>query len=288
MNVLTILIIICLFILVFIYLNYENRKVKVSNYNVVNKKIPKDFDDYKIIQISDFHNTKYNKLIKEIIKEIRKQKPNIIVITGDLIHTNTWDNAINLIKIIKDIAPIYYVPGNHEAIIEDYDKFIRILKDNKVNVLNDKVKILRTNKSEINLIGIEDPIIKMRGNINLIKTLKKVDIKKIAKDTLDELTYNQENYSILLSHRPDFFDIYYNSNLDLILTGHAHGGQFRIPFIGGVFAPGQGVFPKYTSGIFNKNNTSMVISRGIGNSTFPFRVNNRPDLVVITLKNSIR
>ena len=103
MNVLTILIIICLFILVFIYLNYENRKVKVSNYNVVNKKIPKDFDDYKIIQISDFHNTKYNKLIKEIIKEIRKQKPNIIVITGDLIHTNTWDNAINLIKIIKDI-----------------------------------------------------------------------------------------------------------------------------------------------------------------------------------------
>jgi predicted MPP superfamily phosphohydrolase len=92
-----------------------------------------------------------------------------------------------------------------------------------------------------------------------------------------------EGYNILLSHRPEEFDIYANSKYDLVLTGHAHGGQVRIPFIGGLVAPNQGLFPEYDSGIFTSNNTTMVVSRGIGNSIIKLRVNNRPEIVLIEL-----
>lgn len=90
-------------------------------------------------------------------------------------------------------------------------------------------------------------------------------------------------YTILLSHRPELFDVYVESGVDLVFSGHAHGGQFRIPFIGGVVAPNQGVFPKYDAGIFAEGNTNMVVSRGVGNSIIPFRVNNRPEVIIIEL-----
>ena len=103
---------------------------------------------------------------------------------------------------------------------------------------------------------------------------------EIVKVELDNTKYN-----ILLSHRPELFDTYVEKKINLILTGHAHGGQIRIPFIGGIVAPNQGFFPKYTSGVIEKNKTTMVVSRGIGNSIIPLRINNRPELVVITLYN---
>ena len=109
---------------------------------------------------------------------------------------------------------------------------------------------------------------------------------EIIKVELDNAKYNEDKYSILLTHRPELFNTYVEREIDLILVGHAHGGQIRIPFIGGIVAPNQGFFPKYTSGIFEENKTAMVVSRGIGNSIFPFRINNRPELVVITLHNN--
>ena len=108
---------------------------------------------------------------------------------------------------------------------------------------------------------------------------------EIVKVELDNTKYNGDKYNILLSHSPELFDTYVEKKIDLILTGHAHGGQIRIPFIGGIIAPNQGFFPKYTSGVIEKNKTTMVVSRGIGNSIIPLRINNRPELVVITLYN---
>ncbi len=89
-----------------------------------------------------------------------------------------------------------------------------------------------------------------------------------------------------MSHRPEYFKTYVNSNIDLVLTGHAHGGQFRLPFIGGLVAPNQGLFPKYDSGLFTENNTNMVVSRGIGNSIIPVRINNRPEVIIINLQST--
>lgn len=277
-TIIIILVMIVILVLCGLYLHYENTKLQVSNYNIINHNIPIDFNNYKIVQISDFHNNKSNTLTNDLIKEIEKQKPNIIVLTGDLIDSNKTDIevAINFIKNINNIAPIYFISGNHESNISSYSKLKEQIEENKVIILDNKVEILKINESEINLIGIDDPRMANEDGVS---------DSEIVKVELANAKYNENKYSILLSHRPELFDTYVEKEINLILTGHAHGGQIRIPFIGGIVAPNQGFFPKYTSGIFEENKTTMVVSRGIGNSILPFRINNRPELVVITLKN---
>lgn len=277
-TIIIISIIIAILVLCGLYLHYENTKLQVSHYNIINNNILVDFNNYKIVQISDFHNTKSKTLTNDLIEELKEQKPNIIVLTGDLIDSNKTDVevAINFIRKINNIAPIYYVSGNHEANISNYTKIKEQLVENKVIILDNKTEVLRINESEINLIGIDDP---RMSNENVVSD------SEIIKVELDNAKYNENKYSILLSHRPELFDTYVQKELDLILVGHAHGGQIRIPFIGGIIAPNQGFFPKYTSGIFEENKTTMIVSRGIGNSILPFRINNRPELVVITLNS---
>ncbi len=262
-----------------LYLRYENTTLQVSNYNIVNKKIPNDFNGYKIIQISDFHNTKSKTLTNDLIAEIKVQKPNIIVITGDLIDMNRTDiqTAIAFIKEMNTVAPIYYVSGNHEANITNYLDLEKELLENDVVILDNKVAKLTIGASEINLLGIADP------------QMAYVDYSlnsEIVNTELKSIKYDNNKYSILLSHRPELFNNYVENGIDLVLAGHAHGGQIRIPFIGGLVAPNQGLFPKYTSGLFERDKTTMIVSRGIGNSILPYRINNRPNLVSITLRNS--
>jgi len=263
-----------------LYLHYENTALQVSYYNIVNARVPRDFNNYKIIQISDFHNTKAKSLTGDLITEIEDQKPDLIVLTGDFIDLRRTDIdvSIEFIKNIKDIAPIYFVSGNHEANCGGYSTLKEKLKENNVNILDNKVETLKINDSVINLIGIDDP--RMSHESSVSDSL-------IVKTELENINYDKNNYSILLSHRPELVDVYAEKELDLVLTGHAHGGQIRIPFIGGLFAPDQGLFPEYTNGTFVRNNTEMVVSRGIGNSILPFRINDRPELVVVTLKTSL-
>lgn len=260
-----------------LYLHYENTKLQVSNYNIKNNKIPSDFNDYRIVQISDFHNTKSKTLTNNLVKEIEMQKPNIIVVTGDFVDSSKTDieTAINFIRKINNIAPIYFISGNHEASISNYSKIKEKLEENKVIFLDNKIEELKINESTINLIGINDPLMVHENGVTH---------SEIVKIELDRAQYDENRYNILLSHRPELFDTYVEKKIDLILAGHAHGGQIRIPLIGGIIAPNQGFFPKYTNGIFEENKTTMVISRGIGNSILPFRINNKPELVVITLQ----
>ena len=236
---------------------------------------------YKLSFYADQYNegsTDKTYKVNYLIKEIEKQKPNIIVVTGDFIDSNKTnvEVAMNFIKKINAVAPIYYVSGNHEASVKSYTKIKEQLAENKVVILENKKEELKINESSINLIGIDDPRMAHESFIS---------DSEIVKVELDNTKYNGDKYNILLSHRPELFDTYVEKKIDLILTGHAHGGQIRIPFIGGIIAPNQGFFPKYTSGVIEKNKTTMVVSRGIGNSIIPLRINNRPELVVITLCN---
>lgn len=270
--------VIILLVVIKIYLYYEKNNLDVSRYNIGNKKISKKIDKYKIIQVSDFHSVKNEKLVNDIVYNIEKEKPNIIVITGDL-FSNTDDKNIkastNFLKEIKNIAPIYFVSGNHEARSNNYSKIKNILIDNNVTILDNKLKVIKYRGGEINLIGIDDPIMVNSGDIDNFDTIKK---------ELCKVIFDKNKFDILLSHRPEFFDTYVNNNIDLILSGHTHGGQIRLPFIGAIYAPNQGLFPKYDSGLFKKEKTIMIISRGIGTSKLPIRINDRPELVIISLE----
>lgn len=270
--------ILIIIVLLSVYFYYQNNFLQTSNYIVKNENIPEAFDNYKIIQISDYHNVKSNRLNNDLVKSIKDEKPNIIVITGDLIDSRRTDvnSALSFLEKIKDIAPCFYVTGNHEAAIKEYSKIKHQITKSGVIILENTHKTITIDNQNIEILGLKDPLFypkKERDKIN--KKLEKV-LEKADKD----------NFKILLSHRPEFFDVYSKYDIGLVLSGHAHGGQFRLPFIGGLFAPGQGFFPKYTSGIFEQNGTNMIVSRGIGKSSMPFRINNRPELIVITLKSN--
>ncbi len=271
--------IICLLlILCGIYFYFENTTLEVSTYQIASNKIPNEFNNYKIIQISDFHNNTSSKLTKKLIAEIKNQKPNIIVITGDLIDSTKTnvDIAIDMIKEIIEIAPVYYVTGNHEARTNEYDNLKSQMIELGVKILENEAQEIQLNNSTINILGINDPSFNKERDI--------LD-SEIVKSNMENIRYNEDDFTILLSHRPEVFKIYVEKNIDLVFTGHAHGGQIRLPFIGGIIAPNQGAFPEYTDGIYREKDTTMVVSRGIGNSIIPFRVNNRPELVIVELIN---
>ena len=272
--------IICLLlILCGIYFYFENTTLEVSTYQIASNKIPNEFNNYKIIQISDFHNNTSSKLTKKIVEKIKNQKPNIIVITGDLIDSTKTnvDIAIDMIKEIIEIAPVYYVTGNHEARTNEYDNLKSQMIELGVKILENEAQEIQLNNSTINILGINDPSFNKERDI--------LD-SEIVKSNMENIQYNKDNFTILLSHRPEVFKIYVEKNIDLVFTGHAHGGQIRLPFIGGIIAPNQGTFPEYTDGIYREKDTTMVVSRGIGNSIIPFRVNNRPELMIVELKSN--
>lgn len=264
-NIFLIFFLVVLLIFIIIFILYNNKNIGVKKYCIKDSKIKKGI---VIVQISDFHNTKFRK--NKLVKLIKENKPDLIVITGDFIdshHTNI-NTAINCIKDISSIAPLYFIRGNHEILAKkSYEKLAKSMKELGVHILINNVEEVEIKNENITIIGIDS-----------------IDYDSVSKK-LDNLSYNSNNYTILLSHRPDLFKAYNNRKINLVFTGHAHGGQFRIPFIGGVFAPNQGIFPKYTSGIFEGNDgTKMIVSRGLGNSSFPFRLNNNPELIVVNLE----
>ncbi len=258
-----VIVLIC-FLLIWIW--QENRSIDVTAIEIKDD-IPKGFDGYKIVQLSDFHNSKMG---DKIIEKLKAIDCDIIVMTGDMVDSRNTDasGSVDFMKKAGEIAPCYYVTGNHEARAKSaYDEIVEEIKNFNVTVLDNKVCTLTKDGDEIKLVGIHD------GGFDFSKSLGAL-LKETIKD--------EDGYKILLAHRPEYIDEY--DNVDLILSGHAHGGQFNLPFIGAVFAPGQGFFPEFYAGLYEKDGKNMVVSRGLGQSLFPFRINNRFEIVVIELK----
>lgn len=256
-----------------IYLYWGNTKIGVTNITVTSENIPDEFNGFKIVHISDLHNAEFGDGQKDLIDKIEAQDADIIVITGDMIDSRRTDvdKAVELITGLGNKIPVYYVTGNHESRVREYNELESKLIENGVTVLkNESVKIEK-DSSFINIIGVDDPSFGMSAN----------DIFH----TVSEL--KTDGYDVLLSHRPELFETYCESGAELVLCGHAHGGQVRIPFIGGIVAPNQGLFPEYTAGSYKSGSTEMIVSRGLGNSIIPLRVNNPPELVVITLSGEM-
>jgi uncharacterized protein len=267
-----------LLVLLIWFCYWQNNSIEISYIQYKNADIPGAFNGYRILQISDLHNKSFGKNQSKLIAKINKCKPDIIVITGDLVdcHRLNISLAMDFVKQAVTIAPVYYVAGNHERWSQVYTIIKEQLIELGVTVLDNESVIVKRGDGQISITGLMDPNFLLSNNqsTNVIN-----DTLRLLKDK------ETSDFNILLSHRPELIDIYENEKYDLVFSGHAHGGQFRLPILGGFYAPNQGFNPKYTSGLYNKNDTTMIVSRGLGNSVIPIRLFNRPELIVVTLAN---
>ncbi len=261
------------------FLIWQNNDVVVTKYEYVGKRLPKGFNGLKILHISDLHNKNFGGRIFDKIKDIN---PDIIVITGDLIDRRRTNISVaaELVKNMAKTTPVYYASGNHEQLSGRYSEIRDTLIGLNVNVLDNSCILLNKNGDVISVSGIIDPSVNF-GNKNYNPKRNIVYVKS----SINEAVEDKKLFNILLSHRPEYFDVYEEEEVDLVFSGHAHGGQIRISFLGGILSPDQGFFPEYSEGMHSLGETTMVVSRGLGNSLFPFRVFNRPELVVVTLKS---
>ncbi len=255
----------------------ENKNIELNKFEVSSRDLPKEFEGFRVAHVSDLHNAEFGEDNSKLIKMLKDANPDIIAITGDVIDSRRTDIDISLefIKEAQKIAPCYYVSGNHEARISEYGILKEKMIKAGVTVLENQTSVITRSNSDIKIIGINDPSFNSDYLLGDEESVIESQLKKVAQ--------HEDDFTVLLSHRPEYFELYADCEIDLVLSGHAHGGQFVLPFLGGLVAPGQGFFPEYDSGLYLEGDTKMIVSRGIGNSIIPIRVNNRPEVILIEL-----
>lgn len=256
------------------FCHWSNNSIQTSCYTYESEQVPQGFDGFRIVQLSDLHNKKYAKENKQLLEKIIALEPDLLVLTGDMVdgfsHTD-YDKALLLLEQLPQIAPCYYVTGNHEERLKTrgLPAFHEKIQAFGISILSeDMVSLTAESGDEIALLGFADG--------------------KLFSPHLNEImaAENQSKLHILLAHEPQLLEDYAATGVDIVFSGHAHGGQFRIPLTHqGIYAPDQHLFPQLTEGVHTAQNTTMYISRGLGNSSFPLRLCNRPELVCVTLRH---
>lgn len=277
-------IILCVIIILLIVNAVCNEFIFVKNYTVESEKIN---DNIRVVSISDLHNKDFCNNNKQLVDKIKSQNPDIITVLGDMVTCgeSDYETAISLLCELKKIAPVYYSLGNHELDYNQKDKLCSAIKSTGITLLDNEIKEITIKDTKIKILGLSYYIF---------------DTSNFPKTTSDFYVNLMDNfcsgndYKLLLCHYPEystwFFqkDKYFVYNFDLMLSGHTHGGLIQIPFIGGLFAPNQGYFPKYDKGMFDvkvgTHTYKMIINGGLGNSEAIPRVNNPPEINVIDLK----
>lgn len=254
-------------IVIILFCNFQNKHLETTHYTYAAEQLGADLEGYRIVQISDLHNAKFGKNNQKLVDRIRECEPDMIVLTGDLVdsnHTNV-DRAVQFVDEIVKICPVYYVTGNHEYWLEksEYDELMDGLIGAGVVILDDQVVEISRGDAKFRLVGLDD--------------------KSLTDGTLEALLSDEKEFTVVLAHEPQYFARYAGIGVDLVLSGHAHGGQFRLPFVGGIVAPDQGFLPEYTAGEYYMNGTEMIVSRGLGNSVIPVRLFNFPEIVCVDL-----
>ena len=250
------------------FLYWQNNSLTVSRYDYVSGEVPPGLDGYRIVQLSDLQDKCFGVDQTPLLERTAALEPDLIVLTGDMVDYNkfTMEPTLALMRGVVEIAPCYYVTGNHESAFDTVKlrEILTAIANCGVTVLEDQYVWIEKDGGRFCLFGLADDHV-LRWNWQ--KYLPEEDC-----------------LCLMLAHRPERLDRYAEADVDLVFSGHAHGGQVRLPFLGGLYAPGQGWFPKLYEGMHERNGTTMLISRGLGNSTFPIRLFNRPEIVELTLR----
>lgn len=285
--------------------NYlANQQVYITTYEITDEEIPEAFDGYRIVQVTDVHSIRSQEQADELFGKIVAEQPDAVVLTGDLLDSTYYTEENNALKAgesskmagqdtvdfvarLTEHYYVYFVYGNHEMVLlDDIDNNPFKLAMEEIGVIflnNDGVKISKEDES-IYMLGIQDPATLYKDSDYAECDTHSERINAMLNNVM--ALREEDLYTVLLSHRPEYFDEYIRFNADLILTGHAHGGQVRLPGVGGLYAPGQGWFPEYTEGLYMAGEVSMIIGRGIGDSTEVPRVFNPPEINTIILKRA--
>lgn len=235
---------------------------------------------FTIAQVSDLHNAEFGGGNQELLAMLEEAQPDLIAITGDLVDSRRTDPApaLAFLEGAVELAPVCYVTGNHEFRAYDaYQDLKSQMEELGVIVLENESMVLE--EVPLRVIGLDDPSFGVRSDPSATPE----QILQGALTALAPQAGEEDLRTVLLAHRPEYVELYAQHGADLVLSGHAHGGQVRLPGVGGLYAPGQGFLPAYTSGLYQIGETSLVVSRGLGNSLFPLRVNNRPEVVLVKL-----
>ncbi|AQQ54447.1 metallophosphoesterase [Planococcus lenghuensis] len=284
-----VLVILLLSAVLFVWAN--NKWITVTEYSISSPEIPDAFDGARIAQISDLHSATFGVGQSAILEKTADAEPDIIFVTGDIVDSARYDleTALTLMEGLLEIAPVYFATGNQEISKDRVEIHVSALENLNIIVLENEMMEWNRAGQTIYIAGIHDPLI----DASMHDPLVGVDFHdpqiayaeragQYVQESLKVIPFT-DTFTLLLAHRPEYIDEYAETEADVVFSGHAHGGQIRIPGIGGVFAPGQGFFPELTEGTVKLADTELVISRGLGNSSFPLRIFNRPEIVTVTL-----
>lgn len=249
---------------------HGNRTLTVTTHRVAFPRLPADFQGFRIVQISDLHGQAFGEGQRRLLTLVESLEPDLVVVTGDLVDQRRRETAAALV-LMEGLAAQWttlFVEGNHEAVLPGYPLLRGRLQAAGVVVLDNATMEIPRGNAFIAVSGVQDDQTLGWGHRAALQ---------------ERAGVHPDQFHVLLSHKPEHFPHYVADGFDLVFSGHAHGGQFRLPFLGGVVAPGQGFFPRWSEGIHQEGDTRMVVSRGLGNSIIPLRVNNPPEVVLVEL-----
>lgn len=236
-------------------------------------------ESIRAVLIADLHSHAYGENQKDLLTLIKRQKPDLILLAGDIADDEApFEGAEAFFKGAVKLAPVYYVSGNHELWANGAQSIKEFIRGCGATVLESSYEKLKIKGIPVIIAGVDDPAIEMS-----VPGFNWEDSMYRAFSRLED----EQCYKILIAHRPELIDVYRRFDFDLVVSGHAHGGQFRIPFLmNGLFAPGQGWFPKYAGGLYKHGSLTHVVSRGLSINTRLPRIFNPPEVVVIDIKGA--
>lgn len=255
----------------FVY--WQNFTLQVEPVELFFESLPPQFDGLRVAELSDLHGRSFGKNNVRLLRTLQKARPDMICICGDLFDEKTDLTMLEpLLTGLTDIAPVYYVTGNHEWQVKNLREILQKMRAWGVTVLENEGRVLSRGGAEMVVAGVHDPC-------------GPYDMKTPAALVRELRSAQGNDFILMLSHRNDELTMWSQLGVQLVLSGHCHGGVVRLPFVGGVFGTRRELFPEYDAGVYRQDGTTLFVSRGLGYTNVHFRLFNRPHVPIMILRS---